>query len=601
MIEPDFSFELYLDNAGVTYQEENQRYKDDFSTKFSFPFEFHLDRDLRMFLGDFGTISNISKKTVFENCYHISDGRITRSKLEILGSEGEVIKAQIDSGFEEFPNWQKPIRDLPLGIVLSPLIDAPTKIDKTWPAVQWNYPMVHSDVYEGAAMFEDFEGTLNKRVGGDFVTNVPVTGENIYHNYNIVIPMPYWLHILKTGFEDAGFSLHGDVMNDERLKKTLIVPSKKIEIFDRPGAIEWFVGAESIVESPAANINIYEDEQPIDLVGFFLAEGVVRVINRIGWLAIEIPFELRPKVWLNDTLLWQTSNQYGEYPISFVFYTDPNVENKLKFKTMSMDLGANFALELKITPLTLYDENMEPINSLANLSNFNIAEYLPDKTFGEFVTATKNLVNLQMDLRNGNEVWMNYIDNAFNDKSLIDISDYEVKSPEVVYDQNVSFLLSYHEVEHEDYNFLQVFYDKHGMKTLDFKDDDETNRIEIPVLPLPMLMRNDIYASHQFEAMDVFQMVIYDGLNGGENTPDDITEWRMDVVFNAYWQRWLKFRVNASTLRWTFYVLKNKWRHIKILNNLYAYSQKLWIRNLSKTSLNEKVYEIEIEADIVKN
>lgn len=595
------TFELNLANLRIVYQEESNRYKDEFTTKFSFPFEFHLNRDLRVVLGDFSNISAVDLKTVYEDCYHIFEGKIRKSKLEILGSVGEVIKAQIDSGFEEFPNWSKRLRDLPLGIVETPLADAPNVIDKTWPEVAYNYPAIHTDSYEDDSMFEDFEGLYNKREDGSFIINIWVPGENLFYNKNIVLPMPYWLHILKTGFEDAGFSLHGDVLSNEQLKKTIVVPGRKIEIFDRPGNIEWFVGLES--GTPNGPLTLYEDTQPIDHIGQFIATGLVKIRNKAGFPTYTIPTEFRPKIWLNDQLIWSSNEQHANVPFAFIFQTASGIANELKFRELSGPLAMDeFALYMKIVPVIIFDENGEPTQSLANLTDFNIAEYLPDKTFGEFVTATKNLCNLEMDLINGTEVWLNYIDRAFDDNTLIDISRVEVKNPERIFPQNLSFLLTYKEIDDENYKFPPVFFDEKGMQTEDYVEPDDINRIEIPALPLPLKLKDGIRTAHQFlNDDDVFQMVIYDGLNDGENTTDDPAPWAMSVVFSEYWLRWLSFRLNASGLKWSFSIKKNLWKHVKLSDKLYAYGQKLWIKNITKTSLNDRVYEIEIEIDIVKN
>lgn len=588
----DKRFALDLSEVQISYQEENQRFKDTLSTNFSFPFEFHIDRNLRILMGDFSSMNVYDLKTYYKDCYLISDGKIREAELEILSSVGEVVRAQIDLGFEQFPNWDKKLRDLPLEVVQSSGSDmipiAEQTIGQTYPAVNYNFPMIHSDLYDDSSAFEDFKGIINKRLEGSFVTNDADVSENEYHNYNLVIPIPYWLYILKVGFEDAGFTLHGDVLECEDLKSALVAPTM-VELFENRESVEWIV-----MQQNGGSASQYYDEQPIHLIGQFRYRIDLTVIVT-NWGS-----STYPKITFNGEVLHQWSSSQ-HYTGSFILTTIPGEENILRFEGLVISPEQNLMV-VEIIPLVLYDDDGNFLNPRADFNEMQLSEHLPDITFGEFVTITKNIGNFDYTVIGDREVYMNHIEKAFENTELTDISEYEVRYPERNYEESKSFLLKYTDVDSEEYDFPVIYYDVDGVQSEDYPDNDETKKIEIKAIPLPLKTTEGITTAHQFLDTDtIVQIIRYEGLQDEKNVCISNAPFDILNIYNKYWAKWLLFRVYASTLKWTFYVNKNKWRGIGIFDNLYAYFQKLWIRKINKTSINSRVYEIDIECDIVKN
>ncbi|MGQ1944870.1 hypothetical protein ACT4RS_07500 [Ornithobacterium rhinotracheale] len=593
-------FELDLSELEITIDEESPRFKDNLSTKFTFPFEFNIDAHLTGKMSDYSSIQALQINKKYKGKLTL-DGRIKDAELVILSSVGKVIRAQIDLGFDEFPNANKKLRDLPLGVVTSTSAmheEANAVIGKTYPEVNYNFPMVHTDSYKGDAIFVDFLGAYNHRKDGDFVNNEARVEENFYSNKNIVVPMPYLLHVLKTGIEDAGCTLHGDIMKLEQLQKMIVVPSKKLQLFDRPESVEWLIGEESKGNSAGKWFWWYESDQPIHLKGRFRIRG--KVLPDIGEFNNRYLKEYFYKIYINDTLLWDRYNDRNQN-IDFVFETPLHQENILKFKGVTSP-GKNNHAEFEIIPLELWDEDGNPKKSLANLEKYDLAEGLPDIDFITLITAVKNLYNLDWDIRNGTEVWMNFIDSAFEDTHLVDISEFEVTDPERIYNADSSYLLQYKEVESEEYQYKKVFIDIDGMKTENFKEVDGTQKTEINALPLPMLTQNNLRTAYQFVNNEsLVQIVLYDGLKDGKNTTNDASELiNLDQHILKYHKRWIDFLIRTTDLKWTFFANKNHWRNISSLNTLYVYKRKHWIKEISKRSVNHRTYEITLHTKLIQ-
>ncbi len=594
-------FELDLSELDISIDEESPRFKDNLSTKFTFPFEFNIDAHLTGKMSDYSSIQALQINKKYEGKLTL-DGRIKDAELVILSSAGKVIRAQIDLGFDDFPNANKKLRDLPLGVVTSTSAmheEANAVIGKTYPEVNYNFPMVHTDSYKGDAIFADFLGAYNHRKDGDFVNNEARVEENFYSNKNIVVPMPYLLHVLKTGIEDAGFTLHGDIMKLEQLQKMIVVPSKKLQLFDRPESVEWLVGEESMGDSAGKWFWWYKSDQPIHLKGKFKIKG--EIVPDIGEFNNRYLKSYFPKIYLNDTLLWDRYSDRERY-IDFVFETPLHQDNVLKFMCVTSPLKFGNHAEFKIIPLELWDEDGNPKKSLANLEKYDLAEGLPDIDFITLITAVKNLYNLDWDIRNGTEVWMNFIDSAFEDTHLVDISEFEVTDPERIYNADSSYLLQYKEVESEEYQYKKVFIDIDGMKTENFKEVEGTQKTEINALPLPMLTQNNLRTAYQFVNNEsLVQIVLYDGLKDGKNTTNDASELiNLDQHILKYHKRWIDFLIRTTDLKWTFFANKNHWRNINSLNTLYAYKRKHWIKEISKRSVNHRTYEITLHTKLIQ-
>ncbi|MGP2569944.1 hypothetical protein ACT4R9_05710 [Ornithobacterium rhinotracheale] len=593
-------FELDLSELDISIDEESPRFKDNLSTKFTFPFEFNIDAHLTGKMNDYSSIQALQINKKYEGKLTL-DGRIKDAELVILSSAGKVIRAQIDLGFDDFPNANKKLRDLPLGVVTSTTAmhdEANAIIGKTYPEVNYNFPMVYTDSYKGDAIFADFLGAYNHRKDGDFVNNEARVEENFYSNKNIVVPMPYLLHVLKIGIEDAGCTLHGDIMKLEQLQKMIVVPSKKIQIFDRPDTVEWLIGIESKIEE-SINIGVFESIQPISFYGRFRLKGKVEppmfIFHKVH------DNSSYPRIYLNDVLVWDMySSQSIEFDVTIM--TSVGKKNELRFKGASVNVnGGNNIAEINIIPLELWNEDGTQKKSLANLEVYDLAEGLPDIDFITLITAVKNLYNLDWDIRNGTEVWMNFIDSAFEDTHLVDISEFEVKDPERIYNADSSYLLQYKEVESEEYQYKKVFIDIDGMKTENFKEVDGTQKTEINALPLPMLTQNNLRTAYQFVNNEsLVQIVLYDGLKDGKNTTNDASELiNLDQHILKYHKRWIDFLIRTTDSKWTFFANKNHWRNINSLNTLYAYKRKHWIKEISKRSVNHRTYEITLHTKLI--
>jgi hypothetical protein len=63
-------------------------------------------------------------------------------------------------------------------------------ITKKWPEVNYNFPQIHIDKYDATDVWNGFEGIINNRVDGVFLTNTVDTVEDVTYNRNVMQPLP---------------------------------------------------------------------------------------------------------------------------------------------------------------------------------------------------------------------------------------------------------------------------------------------------------------------------------------------------------------------------------------------------------------------------
>lgn len=394
-------FELDITDLELNWQEENTWFKEDFFLSSTFPFE--MDYAKIPFFMQYKH-DNLANSEIWFQGKLEKDGRIEDAILEIEEA-GEKLRLTIRYGTEALPNWTKKLTELDLQVVLpnggNMRAHANTIVNKTWPEVNYNFPAVHSSYYENMPMFEDFEGVINKRVNGEFLHNIP-DGHHT-KNRNIVYPFPYHLYVLKSAAEDAGYTLHGDVLSDPDLIDLCIAPSAPLVNFEGiPQPVSWVVGQESRVSMdypfPFVVRERWLDETELNHRGYFNLQGEIN--DEVVWA----------KIKLNGNVIFlYLKNQMPEF-FNFWFFTT-ETENEFVFEAESLGNGITgpFVMDAILTTLYLTDENGDMLPFFADFSNVQLADSLPDMTIGDFFKFHKRLKNYDFEIKNGNEIWISLL------------------------------------------------------------------------------------------------------------------------------------------------------------------------------------------------
>lgn len=592
------TFVLDLRDVKISYTETSPRFKDTFFTKYSFPFEFYLDRNLKTKIGDYSNVNATDLLKKYEG-FHIFEGKINKGVLEILEVEGNLIRAQIDSGFDELPNFDKKLSELPFKTVSVPNIynHAEEVCKKKYPEVNYNFPcVIYNKHIDDKGTWEYFNQFLNDRDATGFINNNENASDGSSHvNRNIIHPMPYLLYVLKQGFLDAGFELAGDILNDSDFKQRVIYNNK--EIFRKN-------------EHPAINIDINADDYKPNKYPprySFFDYGIKEILlDSPGKWSLQATAILGYgftsgrgfiEIYLNGISIYFKEGDRGTTHLNISLDFDNPIENgELYIVVHSSSLGSgSFIGNLNLTDYLNF--NHDTIFQIHNNNEINLTRCVPDMTFGDLVTIVKNWKNYDLEIK-GTKVLMNSL-RVSDVLNLKNIQEFEIKKPIKTFTNKRSYLLSFVDMDNEDDNFDKVFIDYSGVK-LNGTAKENTTEVKVDGYCLPVeTFRGKTTAITKKDDSSVLSLIHYDGLKSGNNFATNPPGLMIPDILNI-WNKWYQMRINTSELKWSFIVNKNKFRHIKIRDTLYGYKQKLWIKELTKTVLDERNYKVDIVTEIIR-
>ena len=591
-------FQLDLTSYKVSTVEDNHWFSDQFFTKYSFPFDIYLTDELIKIFGDLLDDTNILVETYFEVQY-VFENNIETAILEIESQNGLILSATIRYGFDELPNWNKKLTELPLEetVIADVYEHAKTIIWQTWPAVNYNYPQIHTDKYDiTEEVWGGFKEKINNYVSGEFLVNVATTSSII--NRNIMQPMPYLLHILTVAFSDAGYTLKGDITTDELLKKMCLFAD--VDYFKRlnENEIDVLIEKNDYVTFVSPVANYYKEINLKNTVRY----KVTGVAKYVYLMASSEQYSFLKISYKGANLFFKEQTSYNRgfytYNIEFEFETDGLADPTqiLKFEAKSgYDYRTGIIFDVKIEKIL--ESGEKPIDEIQIYNEVNLKNTVPNITVGNLISVLKNWFNLTLEV-SGKDIYMNFIENEINYNNAENLSEYEELKPSKEFNSNESFLLKYDEIDNEDYDYGVVFQNKEGIDLSEDNTDKNTNPIQINALPLPQKSISGIETAYAFEngGSEKIYAVLYNGLNADNlNLTLNNSELQLLAIHEKHYNKWFNFRINAITYKWSFKMFAEN--VAKIYKKVFAYNRYHVVKSINKTQIAEDLFEVEIETD----
>jgi hypothetical protein len=599
------SFELDLSPFKISDTEENNWFSDSFFLKYSFPFEIDLEEDLDVAFGFISQYNSDQVETYFDLQYVHGD-KIEIAVLEIE-SHQEKLSCVLRYGFEQLPSFDKKISELSLekinlnsGVTIYQ--HAETVITQTWPAVNYNFPQIHTDKYNTTDdLWEFFGGILNNRISGTFLQNTVDTVEDVTYNRNITQPLPYFLHILQRGMIDAGYVLSGKILTDELIMKACLY-----------GDVDYF---KRLVIEDINSIKMSEDVDHFEYTfhGYRMATYIGNVtLVTPGKYNIAGDFFLRGggigyfEIKYRNTILYSHSKPLAiisgytkNVDINFETIVDLN-PHEITILSYQRESEGQVIFDIDFILLRANDSSGIATPSVINENKVDLTKAVSDITFGDFVKVVKNWFNYDLDIV-GKLAIMNPIEDEINYNDAEDLQFSEIKKPLRKFTQGASFLLKFQDIDNTDYTFLPVFQNKESILNSGYTVDEKNTTIEINGLPLPLLTRNGAQTSYAFESNDskVF-LVKYDGLYNGNNLAQSTIEYQIPAIHSRYWKKWFEFRIFTQAFSWGFKAWEEQLSKIKAKTKIFAYGRFHIIKNINKTETIPGQFSVEIETNALK-
>ena len=599
---------LDLSKQKFSIQENNAKVSDSQFTKIIFPFSLPVSEEILNSIGDIINHAASDVETVID-CKLEHEGRVHDAKLEILGNEGLYAEAQIDYGFDELPNWTKKLSELPLENFSVPDIHtyAPTLLNKKYPEVNFNFPRIYNKKYDPTSeVWDAFDGFLNdmKPDMTEMRRNY-IDGVGNIFNVNIIHPMPYILHVLKTGFRDAGFELKGHILTDADLLYRTIYSGTDYFTSKQQRRYDFNIKAsqpdELLLENGPDDYAIYERHITIEKTGTYKIAGLIKF-----WKAKKMFSNYH--ISLNGQKLWQkrTNSDRSDYMIDIPIDIDFNVNQENSVLTFFCKKQYHPDWDFQLADLLVTSKVLEDISNaelgedtgfVTNRNEVNLKNAVPDITFGDFVNKICNWFNYAM-IPIEKTIYMNRLslEKYFEPK---DFRKYEAKRPKRVPKKNVSYLLKFPEL---DRKVDSVFYDAQGFK-LNGEEIADTKVIEIDGYALPVYMpkpNSHSTAVVQTDSTTMLQLVYYDGLTDGTNNAKNPAGCHFPELFYKNWENWLKRRLECYEYTWKFTIPIEEMANYSINDYIYCYDNIHLIKTLNKDKVSETTYEVEIITETIR-
>jgi hypothetical protein len=593
-------FELDLSQFKLSDTEENNWFSDSFFAKYSFPFEIDLTAEWDVVFG-FISFYNTSPETYYEVKYF--DNNKIEDAVFVIESAKDKMSCVLRFGLEQFPNWDTKLADLPLDNFTLPTgttiyQHAETVISKSWPEVNYNFPQVYTDKYKDDGFFEHFEGIVNNRKDSVFLKNyVDVANETSY-NINVMQPLPYWLHILQKGFDQSGYQLSGQIVDDQNIKKATIFFYGDYFKKNTLETINFAVNRKDFVSYDSENNrNFYDKTIALPfLKGDYRLTGKVNIISGKNWETV--------KILVNGVVVWEESDknfllEFEEHEVGVTFSLEESNSNTIQFYSTQQHIGDSDddIINVDIDTVFLRDSNNEIIPTVVNDNKIDLTKSVPDLTFGYFVSVVKNWFNYDLTIE-GKKAIMNKIENEINYQDTLDFQFTEVKYPLIKYNQGVSFLLKFKEIDNKNYSFKAVYQNIKGFTNTGYKTDENTKTIEIDALPLPLKTVNGVTTAYALESSDSkVYLVPYLGQNNNKNVTEDVENYLIPSVHLNYFKKWFDFRIQSRGFNWSFTAFNESIDKLKTKTKIYAYKRFHIIKTINRTEIKPNLFEVDLETD----
>jgi hypothetical protein len=579
------NFTLNLTNTKITLVEENPLFFNYFVRNYTWPFSKEIDDETSSKLGFLDLENSTNYKTKFYGKLQIDD-TFDEAYLLISNHKGNVIEGTIYYGKSSFTLLDKQLSSLPFPVISTSnnlITHAKEVIDKQFPEVGYNFPMVINDKFKETTKYEKFEGVINQYKNGNFVTNSNQSenGETVAYNRNIIVPFPYLMEILKVGFASENMIMNGSFVSDRVNEKILIYTDKYLEKFysGLPEGFQ-FTTANEVWQNGVVSADYYR-YYTISQIGSYSVQLFLNIPNSVNVLEFKVEHN-------TEIIYTSTSNSIDKKLIVNIESTD--------------DLGSlKFYLKLR-------KHTSNPSNGIGNIKDFNnfsfsfsdgqlnifpnsfsLSEIMPEMTFGTFLNKLKNWLNLEITF-DKNVVSINYIETKFLEVDFKNETDFEIEKPKRTFNQNKLYKIS-------TGNDVMYVSSEGVVNSKDGYREEDIIKIDMGLQILNIEAIDTLFTAKR-KGTEQMQLFLYDGLKN--DLPVAVSNvfsrnYSLEEVYNRYWTRWIYFRLNSEIFKDKFPVhILDKFN---ITSGRFKYNKKHIYKKLRKRRVLENYWEMEIESE----
>lgn len=579
-------FKIDLSKYGVTLKEKSSLFTDNIYESYSLPFVIPEASDIINKLG-LPTLNNIinlktsiSGKLIFHDRFFIC-------KFYIKSHKNKNLSCSLSFGDNKPQAFDVKLSNLGWENILTPDFNSHASgiITQSWPDVSHQFPMIYKPSIKETTNYEKFEGFINNydEVQAAFVSNSIEEELNedeelidVVYNRNVMMPCVYLVEILKKGYKFSKKEVLGEFINDEMIQKITYKPKNFINKLDASQFQSFSFG------NPDPN-------NPLDDGGnYYIATfNATEVGSYKLKLNFNIPSALvgyfKLTVRVNNSLIKKYESSLSRV----------NINEDLKINLESTLNSPEIRVEMNIPFTTV---NMQQYNAMEfsfedgklNIlpSFYNLSDFMPDMTFGEFVNLIKNWFNLDIKNYDG-YVMIDFLENNITNRKKTDHEHLKVDDAEFLTNENKVYELKYANDE-------KVTITKEGQIYNDVNRNN-TELVEILTNAKPLIseFNEGILTAFDNGNDSGFDFVYYDGSN--LNRVPSSSELSLQKIHDLYWTNWLKTRIISKTVKDSF-----KCSSYEIINKdeiSKKYNEFIFPKEINKRYEDSETINVTIEGE----
>lgn len=566
--------QLDLSHVQLSIQEENSFFKDGFFTKFTFPFSIDITPKMRAFLGDHSHINASEIPTTFEGWFNF-EGNMHKANLQILSVQENTMQVQIDYGFDELPEMNLNISEIPFPEYAS-IGQANNQ--------HYRFPTLHYDRFLNADFFDGFSHRINARnQNGTFLENdYSFSGYDLdtaiaqakVRNKNYIQPMPYLIYVLEQAAKNLGYTLAGDILEDNLLKNQLIYKPMKPYTYNDQQEYDFEVDR----SDGAPEIQTFEME---------LNPGEYRLNdNKFSTILRAVVIK---HVETNEGLSFYTQTGHG-FLRFLVNKQHKNKKYALIVEKSKIDFS-HISIKPSKNDYTSDTYNMPSYPLISKIDAWDIRSLLPEITLGDLFNSLKTIFSYYVEIKE-NKL---YINKMRNDTSQAkDMRHCEVKFPNIVYPQRETMTYIFPQIK--GYELPAIVVNQHGITTKHIakkENSSQENETELKFYTLPYITPTMQKSIGEDETVLIlvkdtntsYTPSQYDSRYPKGFHSGDLAEYMKNHNFKL---------MNNKQIEWSVIDKRASWKQVKISDVLFVYNQCLLIKSITKTILNDEFCHIDI-------
>jgi len=473
-------------------------------------------------------------------------------------------------------------------------------LDKNFPEVKWQFPTMKWMNKFGVGLEADdpwflYNNSINEYNEEGLIENKfdIVSDVCTVENRNVVSPQIFLLAPAFYALQSLGFTLAGNFVNSEFIKRLPIYSSKNNLTETQP-----LKETENITLPPLALGTQYNEAE--EFMYEFYYSHIVFSATVAGKYIFEYEIEEPEFSEIDDMIPRKTFTLflYNE-PIFVVYHHLPGdpattYKGKVIIDVSEEQIGYNIFVNYYTPVNTLPTYSIKktiayPITYFQMHPTIQLGRYLPDWTFATYLNEMQNLFNLEINP----DDFAKKLTINFNEETIANTATYVEKKSLIMtsYDPTPynAFLLKYDNEEDEALWITTESVDVFGNQTSNFSENLNSKFKYIPVTYTADL-------SEDLDSKNGTGLMIYDPANKPYISADFLGQTlKMNGskgIYQVYWKKWLRFLLNSSSVELTGPYTETEIRKILKLKRIFIDHQEYIISASEAVEMQQDIFKI---------